>query len=70
MHSLALVRADKRARKGGPKESEMGILQASAVFADLYKSHYNFGAGEHHKTSNVAVVGSSNTLALPCVYSL
>ena len=55
--------------KKRPEGSGGRTLQASAVFGDLYTSHDNFGAGakgEDHKTGNVAIVASSNTLARTC----
>ena len=63
--SLEAIPAEKKRLEG----SEGATLQAPAVFGDLYTSHDNFGEGakgEDHKTSNVAVVASSNTLARTC----
>ena len=60
--SLEAIPAEKKR----PEGSGGGTLQAPAVFGDLYTSHDNFGAGakgEDHKTGNVAIVASSNTLA-------
>ena len=57
------------AEKKRPEGSEGATLQAPAVFGYLYTSHDNFGEGakgEDHKTSNVAIVASSNTLVRTC----
>lgn len=63
--SLEAIAAEKKR----PEGSGGRTLQAPAVFGDLYTSHDNFGAGakgEDHKTGNVAIVASSNTLARTC----
>lgn len=63
--SLEAIPAEKKR----PEGSGGRTLQAPAVFGDLYTSHDNFGAGakgEDHKTGNVAIVASSNTLAQTC----
>ena len=55
--------------KKRPEGSAGRTVQAPAVFGDLYTSHDNFDAGakgEDHKTGNVAIVASSNTLARTC----
>ena len=63
--SLEAIPAEKKR----PEGSGGRPLQAPAVFGDLYTSHDNFGAGakgEDHKTGNVAIVASSNTLPRTC----
>lgn len=63
--SLEAIPAEKKR----PEGSGGRTLQAPAVFGDLYTSHDNFGTGakgEDHKTGNVAIVASSNTLARTC----
>ena len=60
--SMSAIPAEKEC----PEELEVGRVQAPSDFGDLYTSHDDFRAGAKgadHKTSNVAIVDSSNTLA-------